>query len=57
VIACSLLPYDPRFEIGQILSEVGAAVPFNSPDCAKFCALSDGAAAASKRADARFRQS
>jgi hypothetical protein len=43
VIACSLLPYDPRFEIGQTLSEAGAAVPFNHPDSAKFCALSGGA--------------
>ena len=43
MIACSLLPYDPRFEIGQTLSEAGAAVRFNYPDCAKFCALSGGA--------------
>jgi hypothetical protein len=43
VVACSLLPYDPRFEIGQTLSEAGAAVPFNNPDCAKFSALSDSA--------------
>ena len=43
MIACSLLPYDPRFEIGQTLSEAGVAVRFNYPDCAKFCALSGGA--------------
>jgi hypothetical protein len=43
VIACTPLPYDPRFEIGVTLAEAIAAVPFNYPDSAKFCALSGGA--------------
>jgi len=43
VIACTLLPYDPRFELGQTLAEAGGAVPFKYPDCAKFCVLSGGA--------------
>ena len=43
VIACTLLPYDPRFELGRTLAEAAGAVPLNHPHCAKFCVLGGGA--------------
>jgi len=43
VIACTLLPYDPRFELGRTLAEAGGTVPLNHPHCAKFCVLGGGA--------------
>jgi MoaA/NifB/PqqE/SkfB family radical SAM enzyme len=43
VIACTLLPYDPRFELGQTLAEASGTVPLNHPHCAKFCVLGGGA--------------
>jgi len=43
VLACTLLPYDPRFELGQTLAEASGAVPLNHPHCAKFCVLGGGA--------------
>ena len=43
VIACTLLPFDPRFELGRTLTEASGAVPLNHPHCAKFCVLGGGA--------------
>jgi len=43
VIACTLLPYDPRFELGRTLAEANHAVSLNHPHCAKFCVLGGGA--------------
>ena len=43
VIACTLLPYDLRFELGRTLAEAAVAVPLNHPHCAKFCVLGGGA--------------
>src|SRR5438876_81376 len=43
VLACTLLPYDPRFERGRSLAEASGAVPLNHPHCAKFCVLGGGA--------------
>jgi pyruvate-formate lyase-activating enzyme len=43
VLACTLLPYDPRFELGRSLVEAHRAVPLNHPHCAKFCVLGGGA--------------
>src|SRR5215469_12764982 len=43
VIACTLLPYDPQFELGCTLAEAGGAVQLNHPHCAKFCVLGGGA--------------
>ena len=43
VLACTLLPYDPRFELGQTLAAASGAVPLNHPHCAKFCVLGGGA--------------
>jgi uncharacterized Fe-S cluster-containing radical SAM superfamily protein len=39
VIACTLLPYDPQFELGHSLAEAAGSVPLNHPHCAKFCVL------------------
>jgi len=43
VIACTLLPYDPRFDLGPSLAGALGAVPLNHPHCAKFCVLGGGA--------------
>ena len=42
VLACTLLPYDPQFELGHTLAEASGAVPLNHPHCAKFCVLGGG---------------
>jgi hypothetical protein len=39
VLACTLLPYDPRFEMGATLAEARGAVPLNHQHCASFCVL------------------
>ena len=43
VLACTLLPYDPRFELGRSLADASGAVPLNHAHCAKFCVLGGGA--------------
>jgi hypothetical protein len=42
VLACTLLPYDSRFELGRTLTAASGAVPLNHPHCAKFCVLGGG---------------
>ena len=39
VLACTLLPYDPQFELGETLEEAERDVMLNHPHCAKFCVL------------------
>jgi uncharacterized Fe-S cluster-containing radical SAM superfamily protein len=39
VAACTLLPYDPQFDLGASLSEASAPVRLNHPHCARFCVL------------------
>lgn len=39
VLACTLLPYTPEFELGNTLAEAEGAVQLNHPHCAKFCVL------------------
>ncbi len=39
VLACTLLPYDPEFEMGHTLEEAEQDVMLNHPHCAKFCVL------------------
>ncbi|MGR3570160.1 radical SAM protein [Brevirhabdus sp.] len=39
VLACTLLPYDARFELGTTLAEAERPVKLNHPHCAKFCVL------------------
>lgn len=42
VVACTLLPYDPQFELGATLGQALAPVKLNHPHCAKFCVLGGG---------------
>ena len=46
VLACTLLAYDERFELGRTLAEASGAVALNHPHCASFCVL--GGAACSR---------
>ncbi len=46
VIACTLLPYDPAFELGRTLRDASGPVSLNHPHCASFCVL--GGAACSR---------
>ncbi len=39
VVACTLLPYDPQFEMGESLAAASGPVALNHPHCAKFCVL------------------
>ncbi|MEM6376448.1 MAG: radical SAM protein, partial [Pseudomonadota bacterium] len=39
VLACTLLPYAPEFEMGHSLEEAERPVALNHPHCAKFCVL------------------
>lgn len=43
IVACTLLPYDERFNLGQKLADALGPVPLNHPHCAKFCVLGGGA--------------
>ena len=43
VVACTLLPYDPQFELGDSLAESVYPVRLNHPHCAKFCVLGGAA--------------
>ncbi len=39
VLACTLLPYSPEFELGETLTEADCKVYLNHPHCSKFCVL------------------
>ncbi len=39
VVACTLLPYDPEFDLGATLAEAAGPVALNHPHCARFCVL------------------
>ena len=39
VVACTLIPYDPQFELGNILKDAAKPVTLNHPHCARFCVL------------------
>jgi hypothetical protein len=39
VVACTLLPYDERFAMGESLAGAVRPVPLNHPHCARFCVL------------------
>ena len=39
VIACTLLPYDDAFDMGNSLQEANKKVYLNHPHCSKFCVL------------------
>ena len=42
VMACTLLPYDQRFNMGKTLKEAWRSVKLNHSHCAKFCVLGGG---------------
>ena len=42
VVACTLLPYDSEFELGERLATALGPVYLNHPHCAKFCVLGGG---------------
>jgi uncharacterized Fe-S cluster-containing radical SAM superfamily protein len=42
VVACTLLPYDPRFDLGATLAAAAQPVPLAHPHCARFCVLGGG---------------
>lgn len=46
VVACTLIPYDPAFELGDSLVAAAGPVKLNHPHCARFCVL--GGAACSR---------
>ena len=39
VVACTLIPYDGRFALGETLAGAHRAVSLNHPHCARFCVL------------------
>ncbi len=39
VVTCTLLPYDPQFDMGATLADAARPVALNHPHCAKFCVL------------------
>ena len=39
VVACTLIPYEPGFEMGRSLAEASGRVALNHPFCAQFCVL------------------
>ena len=45
-VACTLLPYEAAFDLGETLAEARQAVALNHPQCARFCVL--GGAACSR---------
>ena len=46
VMACTLLPYDQRFNLGKTLKKSWKTVSLNHPHCAKFCVLGGGSCTA-----------
>ena len=39
VLPCTLLPYDPAFEMGETLAAARGPIRLNHPHCARFCIL------------------
>lgn len=39
VAACTLLPYEPQFDLGATLAQASRPVLLNHPHCARFCVL------------------
>ncbi len=52
VVACTLLPYEPQFELGSSLEESLDTVKLNHPHCAKFCVLGGGSCTVSSERSA-----
>jgi hypothetical protein len=39
VAACTLIPYDDEFTVGETLAEASRPVMLNHPHCSRFCVL------------------
>ena len=50
VVACTLIPYDVRFELGETLAKAARAVPLAHPFCASFCVLGGGSCGSARHA-------
>ncbi len=48
VVACTLLPYDPKFDLGHSLEETSGEVWLNRPHCARFRVLGGGSCSTSR---------
>jgi hypothetical protein len=48
VVACTLIAYDERFELGRTLKEADVSVPLNHRSCATFCVLGGAACGVKK---------
>jgi hypothetical protein len=48
VVACTLIAYDERFEVGRTLREASKPVALNHPYCSTFCVLGGAACGSSK---------
>lgn len=46
VVACTLLPDDPGFDMGATLAEASVPIALNHPHCARFCVLGGASCAA-----------
>ena len=46
VAACTLLPYQDEFDLGETLEDASGAVQLNHPHCARFCVLGGASCAA-----------
>ena len=42
VVACTLIPDAPQFELGVTLADAARPVALNHPHCARFCVLGKG---------------
>lgn len=42
IVACTLLPYEPEFDLGPSLADALRPVRLNHPHCARFCVLGGG---------------
>jgi hypothetical protein len=50
VVACTILPYDARFELGATLAESSKPAPLLHPYCATFCVLGGGSCGSARHA-------
>lgn len=46
VVACTLQPYEPAFDLGGSLAEARGAVALNHPHCARFCVFGQASCSA-----------
>ncbi len=53
VLACTLLPYDDRFDMGRTLAKASRPVPLAHPHCATFCVLGGGSCGSARSESAR----